>query len=214
MGTLSFSWPHLVFAVLLCLAVGCGDAESPSSGSGKASDDMARITGAPGKVLMVIAPQNFRDEELLAPRAALEKAGFTVELASTKREVCKGMLGAEAHPDLILGEVKPADYQAVVFVGGSGTSVLFDDRVAHRVASTAYENGALVGAICIAPVILAEAGLLEGRKISVWRSMADVCEAKGARVTGDEVTRHGRIVTGNGPKASEAFGKALVDALQ
>ncbi|MBU0753628.1 MAG: DJ-1/PfpI family protein [Planctomycetes bacterium] len=213
MKRLSILWFCLSFLTLGLFVAGCGDSPERDLAPG-GIESASKKSGTPGKVLMVIAPQNFRDEELLVPRKALEEAGFTVEIASTERTTCTGMLGAKAEPDLILKSVKPADYQAVVFVGGSGASVLFDDREAHRIAKEAYKNNCVVGAICIAPVILAEAGLLEGKEVSVWRSMGDVCEKKGAEVTGDEVTCDGRIITGNGPKAAEAFGKALVKALK
>jgi len=69
---------------------------------------------------MVIAPENFRDEEYARPREILESAGYAVVVASRSRETARGMLGMRVQPELLLSEARAADYDAVVFVGGSG----------------------------------------------------------------------------------------------
>jgi putative intracellular protease/amidase len=70
------------------------------------------------RVLMVIAPSDFRDEELLQPKARFEAEGAVVELASTTVDVARGMLGAEVTPDLELSAVDPHQYAAIALVGG------------------------------------------------------------------------------------------------
>jgi protease I len=70
-------------------------------------------------VLMVVAPQNFRDEELLHPKAVFEREGAVVDVASTTADVARGMLGAEVKPDLVLSAVDPHRYAAIVLVGGA-----------------------------------------------------------------------------------------------
>ncbi len=108
-----------------------------------------------GQVLMVIASRDFRDEEYARPREILESAGYTVIVASRSRETARGMLGMRVQPDLLLSEACAADYDAVVFVGGSGAQTYWDDPEAHRLAREAASGGKVVAAICIAPVILA-----------------------------------------------------------
>lgn len=69
-----------------------------------------------------------------------------------------------------------------------------------------------LGAICIAPTILAKAHVLEGRRATVWNvdeKQSQLLEKYGAEYTGEAVTIDGNIVTGNGPKAAVEFGKAL-----
>ncbi|MEM2674312.1 MAG: DJ-1/PfpI family protein, partial [Candidatus Hadarchaeales archaeon] len=80
----------------------------------------------PGKrVLMVIAPENFRDEELFDTRSELEKAGIEVRVASTSKGTAVGMLGGRVRPDLRLEETNARDWDAIVFVGGVGCQVYF-----------------------------------------------------------------------------------------
>jgi len=78
-----------------------------------------RLAGT--KVLMVIAPEQFRDEELLVPKEKFEAAGAVVTVASTRTGEAKGMLGAKVNADKTLSEVKAQDFQAIVVVGGMGS---------------------------------------------------------------------------------------------
>jgi protease I len=165
------------------------------------------------KIVMVIASDKFRDEELFETREILESNGGIVTVASTTLEPITGMMGGTAKADLLLETVEIGDYDALVFVGGFGAQEYFDSPVAHTLATQATEQGKLIGAICIAPSILANAGLLRDRKATVYESEKDNLLQKGARYTGDPVTTDGDIVTGNGPQAATAFGKALVAGL-
>ena len=99
------------------------------------------------KVLMVIAPTMFRDEEYALPREILLKAGADVVTASTEPGVCTGKLGMKAEATIALANADPDDYDAILFVGGSGASLFFDDPAAHALAKHALEDMRVVGAI-------------------------------------------------------------------
>lgn len=165
------------------------------------------------KILMVIAPENFRDEELLEPKDIFENAGADVTIASKGAESAKGSYGAVVTVDEDITDVNAGDYDAIVFVGGSGSSVYFNDETAHNIARQAYESGKIVAAICIAPSTLANAGLLEGKKVTSWSSEQNNLESKGAEYTGAVVEQDGRIITGNGPDAATEFGQKIAETL-
>jgi len=167
-----------------------------------------------GKVLMVVAPQNFRDEEYQKPRQILEQAGFEIEVASKGVSEAVGMFGAKARVDKDITQVNVDDYLGVVFVGGTGAAVYFEDQNALNLAKNAFEKGKVVGAICIAPSILANAGILEGKKATVFFSEKESLTTKGVQYTGELVTVDGNIVTANGPGAVEKFGKKIVENLE
>lgn len=193
--------------VLATFVAGCGTKK-----------EVERPMGQPllqGKsVLMIIAKQNFRDEELAEPRSVLEGAGAKVTVASSAIQESVGMLGrVRATPDLTLKEVSVADYDAVIFVGGTGASEYWDDPTAHQIAKDAHGAGKLVCAICIAPVTLARAGLLEGKKATVFSSESGQLKRHGADYTGASVERDGNIITADGPQSATAFGNAVRDAL-
>ncbi len=165
------------------------------------------------KVLMVIAPTMFRDEEYARPREILIKAGADVVTASTEPGVCTGKLGMTAEATLALDNADADDYDAILFVGGAGASVFFDDPAAHALAKHALQDMRVVGAICIAPSILAHAGLLEGQHATAFASRQRDLLEHGALWTGDRVTVSGRIITANGPEAAHGFGTAVANAL-
>ncbi len=167
------------------------------------------------KVCLVIAPSNFRDEELFETRHELETAGADVTLVSTHTDTVQGMMGGQARPDGLITSVDPAGYDAVVFIGGSGATALFDDKGAQALARGAAKSGKLVGAICIAPSILANAGLLKGKRATVFKGekFIDLVKGGGAMYTGDPVTVDGRLITADGPTSATQFGRTLVHAL-
>jgi protease I len=164
-------------------------------------------------VLMVIAPEVFRDEEYAHPVEVLGGRGVTVTTASTRPGPCHGKLGMTATADIALADAEAASYDAVVFMGGGGAQVFFDDPVAHALARDAFALGRVVAAICIAPSVLARAGLLDGVPATAFASQRDDLIAHGAQWTGVPVQVHGRIVTANGPEAARDFGTAIADLL-
>ncbi|NLM38244.1 MAG: DJ-1/PfpI family protein [Firmicutes bacterium] len=165
------------------------------------------------KAVFIIAKQQFRDEEYQVPKDILSAAGIEVVTASTTTEEAVGKLGLKVRPDLLVAAVKPDDYEAIVFVGGGGAAQYFADTAVHALARQFAEAGKVVAAICIAPVILARAGLLKGKRATVFPDGIPELEKGGAVYTGQSVERDSRIITGNGPAAAEAFGRELVSQI-
>jgi protease I len=165
------------------------------------------------KILMIIASDNFRDEEYLEPKQIFDDNGIHVTTASSQTGELKGMLGVMVITNTNINSVNVADYDAVVFVGGTGASEYFDSARAHAIATEAYSSGKITAAICIAPSILANAGVLEGKQATAYESEQENLQSHGAAYTGQAVTRDGNIITGNGPAAATEFGNAIVTAL-
>jgi len=165
-------------------------------------------------VLMIIASNNFRDEEYLHPREVLENEGAKITIASSTKKEVTGMLGTKVIPDILMSEVNIDDYDAVIFVGGSGANEYWENEKAHEIAKKAYEKSKVIGAICIAPVTLARAGLLKGKKATVYTSEIENIKKEGAIYTGNSVEVDGKIVTGNGPTAAKEFGEKIAELLK
>ena len=166
-------------------------------------------------ILMVIAPSDFRDEELFVPKDFFEKNGAEVVIASEKKGTAKGMLGGTVSVDLSVSEVVISDYDAVVFIGGSGVEShkLYENGAYLKLAADADSSGKVIGAICLGPMVPASAGILAGKDATVFESGISHITVKGAKYTGAEVTRDGRIVTGEGPHAAEEFARTVAGAL-
>ena len=165
------------------------------------------------KVALVIAENQFRDEEYQVPRDILRKAGFDVLTVSTSTNQAVGKLGLKVTPDTLIADLKPEELDALIFIGGGGSQQYFADPLSHRLARKMVQLDKVLGAICIAPVILANAKVLVGKRATVFPDGAPVLKANGASYTGTAVEVDGKIITGNGPEAAQAFGDALVRLL-
>jgi len=165
------------------------------------------------KAVFVIAPKDFREEELKNPSAILKAKGCQVVVACSSLDVAKGMLGGKVTPDVLLKDVKAADYDAIVFVGGVGAKVYFDDAACHALAKDGLAKGKVVAAICVAPLILARAGVLEGVPATAFRSQRRDLEKHGAKWVWEPVVRHESVITASDPRAATRFGQYLAAAL-
>ncbi len=197
----------LFIVLLLLLLIACSSKPTVSGVKKTEVNSMA-------KVLFVIAHKDFRDEELLVPRHLLSEHDITI--ASTETTTARGSLGAELNPDITLEQAleRINEFDAVIFVGGPGAKVYFDDSTAHNIARGAKN---VLAAICIAPMILANAGVLEGKRVTVWDdgrgTQIKYLESKGIGVIDQPVVIDGNIVTANSPSAARAFGSAIKDKL-
>ena len=162
------------------------------------------------KVLMVIAFKNFRDVEYFLPKEILERNGVKVTTASNKKGEAQGADGKRANVDLLISEVNPENFDAVLFVGGPGCLENLDNEDSYRLAQRTVEKGKVLGAICISPVLLAKAGVLKEKKATVWSSPFDrqpieILKENGVFFQDEKVVVDGKIVTANGPNAAQEF---------
>jgi protease I len=198
--------------LLASLFAGCKEKqEGIEVGREEAATKAASLVGK--RVVMIIAPENFRDEELIEPQGILYDKGAEVKVASKSLETSKGMLGAQVKPDLLVSDIKAEDWDAIILVGGGGASVYWDDPLVHSMLKEAVRQNKIVGAICIAPVTLANAGILSGKKATVYSSETQKLADKGAECTGKDVQVDGNIITASGPAAAKEFGEAIARAL-
>ena len=172
--------------------------------------------GAEGKkALLIVSKSDFEDVEYTKPRKAFDDAGLVCTVASTKTGTLKGRKGTRVQSDLELKDVVVADYDAVVIIGGNGIKKLWQDEDAARIVREAAEQGKVLAAICAGPGILAYADVLNGKKATAnpKSGAKPIMVEHGCDYTGERVTVDGTLVTGNGPDASQAFGEAVVAAL-
>lgn len=164
------------------------------------------------KILSVISPEGYQDIEYNDSKAALEAKNHTIITASTALEA-HGKYGGTVNVDILLKDVDTADYDAILFVGGPGSHQYFDDSTAHNLAKAFLDVGKLTTAICAAPSILVNAGLLKGVKATCFQGQAENLKEKGAEFTGQPVEKDGLIITADGPDSATAFGQAIAEAL-
>jgi len=162
---------------------------------------------------MIIAENQFKEEELFVPKEILENSGIEVQVASTTLDLAWGVGGKTFKPQLLIKDIKAADFDAIIFVGGGGANQYWTDPLAHKLVKDGYDSGKIIAAICVAPVILAKAGILKGKRATVWASDSGHLLVAGAKYTGANVEKDGKIITAAGPFAAREFGEELVKAI-
>lgn len=212
-------WASLM--VLAVLVWGCTKqqpvSETPvpqpeASGVGPAGTAAERPL-AGQKLLFVVAPKDFRDEEYTIPRETLTAAGAEAEVASVEAGTATGVKGTAVEATLAAKDVEPDDFSAVVFIGGPGLQAYLDDPDLTDLAKRFAEAGKFVAAICLAPAVLAHAGLLEGRRATVFKTEEETLKDAGATLANEDAVVDGRIITAPGPEAAQAFADAVEAAL-
>lgn len=156
-------------------------------------------------ILMIIAPTNFRDEEYFEPKSIFESMGYIVNTASTVTGEVNGSRGGKAFADIALGDVVAEKYECVVVVGGSGSYVYDQNSNIHKIVNDFYNQNKFTTAICHAPIILAKAGLLKGKKATVFNGDAQQLINLGVNYIAKPVVQDDLLITADGPSSAKLF---------
>ena len=169
------------------------------------------------KILLVIAHEGFQPVEYSASRAAIESAGHQVIVASDGEGEANSALDfLPAKIDINVKDAKASDYDGIFLIGGPGAMDHLDNEDTYRLAREAESQGKLWGAICCAPRILSNAGLLRDKKVTGWDGddkLNEIFSSAGAEYVRKPVVTDGKLFTADGPKATEEWSKAIIAAL-
>ena len=166
-------------------------------------------------IVMIVAFRDFRDEEYFIPKEIFEKSGIKVKTASAEKGTALGNDGGEAEVDFLLTEINPAKFDAIIFVGGSGALKFLDNENSYNLINDAFSKDKILAAICIAPVILANAGVLRGKKATVWSSAVDksairILKDSGVIYENEDLAIDGKIITASGAHVAGKFAENIV----
>jgi protease I len=169
------------------------------------------------KTVIIIASEDFRDEEYFVTKEVLEKGGVIVKTACDKRKAI-GRFGGEAEADILINDLDIDKFDAIILAGGQGAIKLLDNELTYSIINKAQEKEKLIAAICIAPTILAKAGILKGKKATVWsnnmdRSAINILKENNAIYEKKGIVIDGNIITGEDAEFSQQFGKAILNRL-
>jgi putative intracellular protease/amidase len=171
------------------------------------------LQGPPKRAVLIVPQTGFQDEELFAAKRGLELASVQTVIASMRIGAVTGSLGGVAQSELLLGRVQAEDFDAVVFIGGPGTVELLNNRMALDLARRAATLNKVVAASGSAPAILANAGIINGARVTGLLAERDRLLLAGGLYTGAPVEKDGPLVTSAGPLVVPQFVMAILDAL-
>ena len=159
---------------------------------------------------LIMATDGFEQSELLEPKTRLEEDGATVHVATPDGASIRGWdksdWGATVEADLAISEVEIDDYIALVLPGGQiNPDLLRVNEDAVRLVRNFVAANKIVAAICHAPWLLIEAGVVEGREMTSYHSIRTDLKNAGANVVDKEVAVSNGIITSRNPGDLDAF---------
>lgn len=165
------------------------------------------------KVLVPLA-NGFEDIEATTIVDILRRAGVEVVTAGLVDGLVQGSRGTRVQPDVRLDDVKDEDFAMIALPGGMpGAEYLRRDERVIALLRRHAQAGRYTTAICAAPIALAEAGLLAGRRATSYPGFVDKLDLPDTQYVVEPVVVDGKVVTSRGPGTAMDFALTLVELL-
>ncbi len=163
------------------------------------------------KVIVPLA-EGFEEIEFSTIVDVLRRAGIAVTVAGLKEGITNGAHGVRVAPDTSIDKLSADYFDAIVLLGGNPGFVNLgkDERVLELVQEMNNKNK-YVTAICGAPSVLAKAGILQGKRATIFPGMED--SLTGAQYSDQRVVVDGKVITSQGPGTAMEFSIKLVEVL-
>ena len=161
--------------------------------------------------VLTLLAEGFEEIEALTPIDLLRRAGAGVVTAALGGQIhVTGRSGVTLHADTTLAAVARDDFDCVFLPGGPGTRLLRADARVHELVRRQHAAGRWLAAICAAPAVLHDAGLLAGHRYTAHFSVAAELPAILAH---ERTVADGRLLTSRGAGTAFDFGLLLVEKL-
>jgi len=161
-------------------------------------------------ILYFLPARYFNEEEFFITKNLLEKNKFKSFIASDTWDMCEGTNGKKFKPDLRLENINANNFAGFVLIGGYGALDYRNNLNLHKILNDFNKSGKIVAAICIAPVILAASGLLNGKSATCFPEVKQDLMKPDIDYKDLPVVVAKNIITANGPKASFEFAESIL----
>lgn len=166
-----------------------------------------------GRVLIPLA-QGCEELEAVTIIDLLRRAGIDVVTASLDTEMIVASRGVRLLADALLDEVLDEDFDMIVLPGGlPGADHLDNDERIHKLVKRLHEQGKYTAAICAAPKVLANAGVLDGKQATSYPGFIDKMNLPRTQVLTIPVVTDDKVITSRGPGTAMDFALELIEKL-
>ncbi len=143
----------------------------------------------------------------------LRRAGIDVTVAGLEDGLVTASRGVLLQPEISLDEALTKDYDMVVLPGGGpGSDRLNEDDRIHELLVSMANSEKFTAAICAAPKVLVNAGVLDGKRATCYPGVMDAADLPGLD-NGQAVVQDGKVVTSRGPGTAIDFTLTLIENL-
>lgn len=168
-------------------------------------------------IVLVIAHKNYQPIEYSVTKQTLENAGYAVKTASTQAGIATATDETTTEVDLTIDSIDPNQFDGLFVIGGSGTLDELNNEKMRTLLQDFASAKKPFGAICVATRILAEAGVLKGKKATGWdgdNELNGLYKEHGAHYLQQGVVVDSSIVTASGPSVAREFGENIISVLE
>ena len=171
------------------------------------------------KRIMILAATGFEQSELMVPKQKLELAGAKVDIVSLKVGQIRGWKdgdwGESVDVDRTIDAVTVDEYDALVIPGGQmNPDFLRADEDAVAFVREFFDSKKPIAAICHAPWVLVEAGVVKGRQMTSYHSMATDLKNAGAHWVDKAVVVDEGLITSRNPDDLDAFSAKIIEEVE
>ncbi len=188
-------------------------------------------------VLLILAGEGYHPVEYGVTREILENAGIIVKVACDKKTAsarpsinhsavctdpaCNTVADeypqfAHARVDLLVKDIDPAQFDGIFIIGGPGAMEFLDNEQIYALMQKVALSGKPYGAICVAPRILAHAGILKHKKATGWNGdgkLPSILQEHKASYQNSPVVIDSLLITADGPWSAQLFGEAIIKVI-
>ncbi len=167
------------------------------------------------KRIMLLVEDDFEDAEVVEPIRAMNEAGISVIIVgSGSNTIHKGKHGsATVDVDITASQAMVEDFDAVIIPGGYAPDKMRMHQGMIDLVKKANDLGKIIAAVCHGPQLLITAGIVRGRRVTSWPSIAIDLTNAGATWVNEPVVRDGNLITSRKPADLPKFDMAIVSAL-
>jgi len=162
------------------------------------------------KKILILLANGFEEIETVSPIDILRRAGGEVTVAAVGDEIAvMGKTGITLVADQLLSGCRDENFDALVLPGGPAAQSMRSNPTVLDLVRSFATKGLPIGAICAAPIILHEAGILASKRYTAHFSVGEELTA----ILPDPLVQDGNLITSQGAGTAVAFGLALVSVL-
>lgn len=164
-------------------------------------------------MIYMFLADGFEEIEAITPLDILKRGKIPIKTVGLENKTVKGSLGIIVEADITIENLKEEEVDGIILPGGMpGTLNLGKNKKVTDVIKYCYENNLLIAAICAAPSILGEMGILNGKSACCYPGFEE--KLIGSEISNLSVCADDNLITAKGPGVAAEFGFKILEYIK